>query len=182
MQEKKQSRLGKVRKYLGTHGMGMRSIKTIIAMSLCLLLALVVRYEEKPFYACITAIIVMQNTTAETIRTGLDRVVGTLIGGALGMLMVPLFKLSGYSELLLYIMMPLGVLISITVCNMIAFKKASSISGIMLLALLLADTGSNLYAYLGMRSIETLIGAIIATGINYAIKPKKVVETTAKLP
>lgn len=170
---KESNRFKKAWGYLSTHGLGMRSLKTVIAMSLCLLLALLVDYKEKPFYACISAIIVMQNTTAETAKTGIARVMGTLIGGVIGMLMVPLIKLSGNSEALLYIMLPFGVLISIVFCNVVNFKKASSISAIVLLSLLLADANSNLYQYLTARIIETLIGAVIATIVNFAIKPRR---------
>lgn len=162
-------------RYMSTHGLGFRALKTVFTVAVCLGLGLLIRYPSKPFYACITAIIVMQNTPQETLRTAVERIVGTVIGGLLGLAIVPFVEMSGYNLYALYGLLLVGMLLSFVICNLVRFKKASAMSAIVLLALLLTkDQGAELYIYVLLRSAETLAGAVIAALINiFILVPKK---------
>lgn len=58
---------------------GMRIWKTVIAVAICAFTGYLL--DTTPFYAIIAAILCMQASTGESIKKGLSRCVGTLIGG-----------------------------------------------------------------------------------------------------
>ena len=60
---------------------GLRTIKSGIAVFLCLLLL-----PDEPFFACITAVIFLQDTFYNSIHMGLNRGAGTIIGAILGLI------------------------------------------------------------------------------------------------
>ncbi|MDT2191533.1 FUSC family protein [Paenibacillus larvae] len=66
---------------------GMRNVKTAIAVLLCILILRLFQIES-PFYACIAAVITMQNTVEDSYETGINRIIGTLIGAAIGLVFV----------------------------------------------------------------------------------------------
>ena len=60
------------------HWIGMRIIKTVVAVFLCGLLAYF--REASGFYSMIAAVVCVQNTAGKTIESSVNRMVGTLIG------------------------------------------------------------------------------------------------------
>ena len=53
---------------------GLRTIKSGIAVFLCLLLL-----PNEPFFACLTAVICLQDTVYNSIHTGINRGAGTIL-------------------------------------------------------------------------------------------------------
>ena len=70
---------------------GLRAAKSAIAVFLCLLIAMIFKRSEL-LLASIAAIICMQPTYNETYKTGLYRLVGTSIGGFLGLIVLLITK------------------------------------------------------------------------------------------
>ena len=58
---------------------GLRTIKSAISVFLCLVI-----FPEIPFFACLTAVICLQDTVANSVKTGIHRGGGTILGGFIG--------------------------------------------------------------------------------------------------
>ena len=72
---------------------GMRIIKTVIAVFLGGLLALL--RGKSGFYSMIAAVVCVQNSTGKTVASSINRMMGTLIGGVVGVLVVYVLDVLG---------------------------------------------------------------------------------------
>ena len=157
---------------------GLRAVKTAAAVFLCLLVSIPL-HRESPFFSCIAAVVCMQATWEKSLRSGVNRFLGTVLGGAAGYLSLVLFNLlPHYRDGLYVVILPLGVLALITLCNMLGIKESSSICCIVFLA----NTANfkpipEALPYVCNRVIETTIGIVIAVLVNrYIWLPKGEVQ------
>ena len=66
---------------------GLRNIKTAISVCICLIL-----FSKDPFFAAIASIMCMQDTVEHSLKIATNRVVGTLLGGLLGLIFLYLTR------------------------------------------------------------------------------------------
>ena len=64
---------------------GLRMIKTSIAVFLCFLIYVLRNEQGIVFYSCIAAVLCVQQDSRDTLRVGKNRMEGTIIGGVSGM-------------------------------------------------------------------------------------------------
>lgn len=67
---------------------GMRIVKTALAVFLCFLIDLLRNHQGAPFYSAIAAILCMQPFVSNSVKVAFNRSVGTFIGGLFGMLVL----------------------------------------------------------------------------------------------
>lgn len=148
--------------------MGMRTIKTGIAVMLCIALGQFI--VQKIFYCAIACVISIQDTVKGSMKVGLNRVKGTIVGGIIGFL----FALIHPGE---PILCGIGIMITIYVCN---FLKVSSVvvSCITFLAIHLGVGTYNPAYYSVHRVIDTSVGVVIAVLINYLIARPNYLDKT----
>lgn len=128
--------------------------------------------RESPFFACIAAVFCMRDTVPNSISMGLNRTIGTIIGGAVGIVMIYLNSLFPLFNLITPIMTGIGVCISIYICTIIHKPEAVIVSCIVLIAIMINSVShANAYIYAISRSFDTIIGIIIAVLINKHINP-----------
>ncbi|WP_300380068.1 aromatic acid exporter family protein, partial [Clostridium sp.] len=152
-------------KILKLPNIGYRNIKTGLAVLICLLIF------PKSLFAPIAAIISMQSTIEDSLEIGINRLIGTLIGGILGVIILYIIE---YANLYNYSFLigALSVSLIIYLCNLINKPAASSISSIVILAIIIDPvTDITPLAYSFIRTIETVVGVIIAIIINKYINP-----------
>ena len=103
------------------HWIGMRIIKTVVAVFLCGLLAFF--REASGFYSMIAAVVCIQNSAGKTIESSVNRMTGTLIGGVAGVLVVYSLDTLNvlYIELLRYAVLAVMLIPIIKLC--LAIKK-----------------------------------------------------------
>ncbi len=171
---------------------GMRSIKTAIAVFVCMSLYQVLHNislnfvdnsneivkiimffvnRNNPIYACISSIIAMQSTIEDSWEKGKTRVLGTVLGGVIGLL-------SLYADMALYnrrftiLVVPFAVLFVIWFCNIIKKPNATAFAAVTLVIILIvADkNGYPEYLYAINRTIDTAIGVLIAMVVNLSFK------------
>lgn len=147
---------------------GMRTIKTAIAVSLTIGISQLLRLKS-PFFAGIAAIVAMQTSVSESLNTGKSRMYGTIIGGIVALL----FSLSLPENSLL---IGIGVLVVIYICNMLKFKEAASLSTMVFLSIILNQQENNRFNYAFYRTLDTWVGLVIGTLINYFILPPNMEE------
>ena len=157
---------------LNTHyRIGLRALKSSMAVFLCFLVDLIL-HGDNVFYSAIAAIICMQPTPEKSIDVGINRFIGTLIGGLLGFVILKIADFIPYYEYTYLLVIPLCMLIAIYVCNVIDKKDSVSICCVVYLSVVtnFARTTPNTELYVIDRIIETTIGIIIAVIVNKEIK------------
>lgn len=158
---------------------GWRTIKTAIAVTLCFLIFLpwwgysAVETSNKleqigPFYACIAAIICMQGSVSASVKQGLSRLLGTLVGGLIGLGAVSL-TMRSESWIFLTIVFGISVMLSIYLCVLARQPKACSIAAVVCCAIMLSHSGEGRYFYTVARMGETAVGIIVAVVINHVL-------------
>ena len=152
---------------------GLRTIKSGIAVFLCLLLL-----PNEPFFACLTAVICLQDTVYNSINMGINRGAGTIIGATFGLLFLFLFRSlelhipNHYlSKLIIYLIIASGIILMIYICVFIKRPGAINITCIAFLGVTTAHAYIDPLYYATNRIIETLLGIIISILVNKLITP-----------
>lgn len=153
---------------------GMRNLKTAIAVFICIIITRVLNIADSPFYACIAAVICMQSSVFQTFKAGKNRMIGTFIGAFLGFL----FALINPGNALLT---AVGIIVVIYICDLMKYNKSVSIACIVFIAIMVNLKDQTPFYYSIYRLIETLIGIIIALLVNYFICPPKYLDNLYKV-
>lgn len=165
---------------------GMRNIKTAVSVLLCLvvyvlfpllaeitnefdgkffeLLTFIVNRQD-PMFACIAAVVVMQSTVADSVSSGKSRIYGTALGAAAGLLFL-LINLSVPVHLINILLIAIGVVFLIYVCNLLKLQNAVSISVITFLVILISIGQKSPILYAVNRLLDTGIGIVISIFVN----------------
>jgi len=172
IKEKVKNVAGVVDSHLDTkYRIGMRVIKTVASVMICLLISLLTGNFEAISIMTVSAIVTLQTTQDDTIRTAVFRVLGTAFGGILGILTVVIgLFLPYYNDGLFVIVIPLMLLVDLYLCNFLKMQDFCSISCVVIIivAARIAEdvsVGESLIFTL-VRVRDTSIGVIVATVIN----------------
>lgn len=148
---------------------GMRIVKTAIAVFLCFLIAPVRGEAGTPFYSAIAAIICMQPSVSDSLKLSLYRTVATLFGGVAGMLLL-IAERSLYPDahqMLKYLVISACIIVLIYLTLLIKMPSAAAITCVVFLSTTVthgADGIATLFAL--NRIIDTLIGIFVSLGVN----------------
>ncbi len=158
---------------------GMRTFKTSLAVFCCLFLKEFIG-ETGVIQAAISAMICMKATQTDTIKTGVVRIIGTIIGGSIGyiyLLLQNVIHLSADWEVWIhYITIPIFIIVCIYLCNLLKVQDASTICSVVFLLVVLGFVdGSKIETinYVVLRVVATLLGIVITMLINRFISPYK---------
>lgn len=141
---------------------GLRTIKTGIAVTVSLWISMLFKLEY-PFFVAMTAIISMDKTAMNSMKMGKNRIMGTFIGAIVGILL-------SYIDRGNPILCGLGIILMIVICNSLKLKGSISIGGIVLLAIMVHTDKTPLF-YGFNRTLDTIIGAGVALLVNCTIFP-----------
>jgi uncharacterized membrane protein YccC len=158
---------------------GMRTVKTAICVLICLLINFRMG-TGLAIYSSIVAIVCMQSTIENTLTTSVNRIVGTAVGGAAGILVIWLAGVSAISNFYLAII-PVGIILTIYICNVIKMPGSSVICAIVYITVASAPLmpsfdSADPYLPAFYRITDTLIGIATATLVNRFIAPPKFYE------
>lgn len=155
------------------HGLGYRTLKTVIALSIVLLISYFAHFDN-PLYVCVATMWAMQSTPRESIRMGGQRLIGTSIGGVLGVIMIFISKAIGIHP---YILAIVGAILGFFITNVIKMKQASSFCVIIVITILIDTFELHPYIYALKKTLEAAVGIVIAVIVNYSFKrgPKQCV-------
>lgn len=156
---------------------GLRIIKTFIAVLLCLVLFNITGYGY-PIHAAIACVLMMKATPEETIVMGRYRVIGTLLGALISLiaLNVVSYLRIEVESLVMSFVIAFAVFFSFVLCKGLALNTSvASMSAIIIIILLMSvdKGGGGLFGYIATRTIETLIGILIAFLVNRFIIPSR---------
>lgn len=145
---------------------GMRNIKTAIAIFITVIISALLKLEY-PFYAAIATIISMENSVTNSYTAGRNRMMGTFVGAGIGFIFA-------WIEPHNALYCALGIVIVIYLCNLLKWNKSISIASIVFLAIMLnLKPGESPFHYGINRIFDTFIGVSVAVLVNYLIFPPK---------
>lgn len=151
---------------------GMRMVKTGLAVVLCLLLARLFGYAHyPPLYACMAAILATKDTVENSLKAGVDRTVATLVGGliAIVLLFFDFYRVNEYLEILVA---GLGCVLTLYFCVLIKSPEAAALACVVFLVILLQHSDDK-YVFALVRMGETVTGIGISIVINRFVNPRR---------
>ena len=154
---------------------GLRTIKTAIAVLLCLLAQLILP-GLSAINAAIAAIVCMRETPGKSFETGVNRFIGTLIGGFFGFILMIISQYIPYYDSWVYILfIPIFMIFCISTC--VWFKKMDAVViccvVFLMISLDMDVDRSQALGFVGFRIIDTTVGIFFATLVNKFFFPYK---------
>lgn len=157
-------------------GMGQRSVKTALATTLVALMYLLIFPDRNPTFACIGAVFGMGSDMDNSWLNGGNRLIGTIIGGFLGMGLFwvehAIFPAGNY-----YFRLPLIFIgVMMLVCASVLFHWPGAVQpGGVVLCIILFNTPVETYiSYSVFRMIDTGVGVAAALVINWYFTRERV--------
>jgi uncharacterized membrane protein YgaE (UPF0421/DUF939 family) len=154
---------------------GMRTVKTALSILCCMvfyhLAEIFLGYTTKfdACLACTAAVICMQDSVEKSLKSGRNRMVGTCVGALLGMIFLYIDMFFS-NEYLIIVMISLGVIVLITVCNLLRLSDSIVIACVVFLIIALEQTGNNPFVSSVQRLFDTAVGVVVAIAVNNFIK------------
>ena len=147
---------------------GQRIFKTSLAVFLAFTLSHFRSAHALPFYSAIAAIICTKNDVNGSINIGLNRILGTFIGGFVGFLYLLFVKKNLTNEIEEYFL--LSVIMAFLIWLVSSFEKPNAISimCIVLASVSINHAGEDFGAidFAVNRVLDTLVGVLVAILIN----------------
>ena len=156
---------------------GLRNLKTALAVFICMITFQLLG-NRNPFYACIAAVICMKDTVESSFTIGKNRLIGTLLGGILGVIAIFIINCMPNLQIIKSFFTTIGVILAIYCCNLINKSGSVTICCIVFIGIMLNHDDAASYNYAIGRSIDTSLGIIIAILINKYINPPKQKNST----
>jgi uncharacterized membrane protein YgaE (UPF0421/DUF939 family) len=162
---------------------GMRTIKTAVAVVISFFIFFpfwgnselhlgTLAIEIGPFYACIAAVICMQSSVEQSVKSGGARMIGTLIGGGVGLLVLTVDAAAG-NKILFALLLGLGIILTIWLCNLIQQPASCAIACIVCCCIMLSHSGQERYLFTLARISETFVGILVALAVNHLLLSPK---------
>ncbi|SBW09869.1 conserved membrane hypothetical protein [uncultured Eubacteriales bacterium] len=145
---------------------GLRNLKTALSATLCA--ALYAIFDANPTFACIGAIFGMGSDMEDSWKNGGNRLIGTVIGGFLGMGLFRVFlslESHGGRAWLLTLLF-VGVVALIVASQIFRWPGAIQPGGVVLCIILFNTPESTYISYALHRMVDTGLGVLVSLGIN----------------
>ena len=153
---------------------GMRMIKTAVAVAICLLIYLLRGKQGVPVFSTIAAIICMQPYVENSVTVAFNRIIGTLTGAVMGLFVLYLFQwIPPRVEFLDYIIISLAVIPAMYITVVLKKTGASAMAGVVLLSITLSEGKYGPMVDAFNRSFETIVGILVSLGVNVIHLPRK---------
>lgn len=147
---------------------GMRSIKTGLAVFICLVLYTYIPLKD-PILAVLVSISAIQNNINDSVTFSKNRLIGTFLGTIIGIIYT---QVAGQS----FIFIAFGVIALITLLNKLNQSDSIRIAMAVFVSIITGVVQGNPIIYGFNKFANTLLGIIVGFLINYFIKPPNQVE------
>lgn len=143
--------------------LGMRTIKTALVVFISFVVSSLIN-DELSFALIYGSVIAIETSVVSSVKTGYNRILGTAVGGVIGLIMTYVPFYGGLT-------LALGVVVTILVGNLLDIKKATGIAITLVIIIIIGSKGEAPAVYALQRTLDTLIGILIATVVNLLIYP-----------
>ncbi|MBT2732936.1 aromatic acid exporter family protein [Carnobacterium sp. ISL-102] len=153
---------------IGNYRIGMRTLKTGLAVGLCLLLFHFLD-REPPMIAALSAVFGLREDWQKSLKFGKTRIFGNSIGAIFAALLVLLQQFSGQFFLVEMIGVPIGVILIIIFCDLTNYNNGiiGASAAFLIIYFSIPTDETVLYAF--ARIVDTFIGTFIAISVNRLI-------------
>ena len=160
---------------IGHFRLGMRTVKTALAVMLCIILFKILN-RGSPMIAALAAVFSLRQDLSTSLSFGKSRILGNTLGGFLAILYFLVQGLFSNDFLVELLFLPFLVMIVIVVSDGINNNSGiiSAIATLLLISLSIPQGESFLFAL--SRVIDTFIGTFIGIALNFFVKPKPLEE------
>ena len=134
-----------------------RAIRASVSIFLCIIIANTFKLKD-PFFVCIPATMLMI-TSYSVIKSGENRILGTVIGAIIGTLLIFLGPMNPITS-------GIGIIVIIFICKFIKWEASATIAGLIFMSIMIGVKGENPLIYSTNRTFDTLIGIIITIIVN----------------
>lgn len=153
---------------------GMRMVKTALAVCICFFIYILRGEEGVPVFSTIAAIICMQPHVDNSRQAAFNRIVGTLVGAAFALLILYLIRFIPWQyRYFKYVVISFSVIPVMYVTVLLKKTGASALAGIVLLSICLSNGGQPPITDAVNRSVETIIGILVSLGVNSVYLPRR---------
>lgn len=142
---------------------GMRTIKTAIVVIISYFVSTIIP-NSLPFAMIYASVICVETSVVSSFKIGYNRVLGTILGGIIGLMV-------GYIPMYKGLTMALGVVVTILVCNYLDIKKTTGVAITLVIIILLGSDQFTPGVYAIQRTVDTILGIVIATIVNTLVFP-----------
>lgn len=138
-----------------------KAIRVGITASLCMLVSDLLKLKF-PFFVLLPAVMPISTFFGETIKFGINRIIGSSIGALIGIMLVTIQAQN-------ILLVGLGVILIIYVCNYLKWDSTTSIACLVFASIMVGVKGSSALLYSAHRLLDTFIGIAITTLVNHYI-------------
>lgn len=153
---------------------GMRMIKTAIAVAICLLIYILRGKQGAPVFSTIAAVICMQPQVENSVTVAINRIIGTLIGAVVGLLVLYVVRFIPVEyDVLYHMIISVAIIPAMYITVVLKRTGAAAMAGVVLLSVTLSD---GLYPPLMgafHRAFETIIGIVVSLAVNVIHLPRR---------
>ncbi|MGL6201504.1 MAG: HAD hydrolase family protein [Lachnospiraceae bacterium] len=156
---------------------GQRLVRSIVAVALCFAVYYIRGERGIPFYSALAVLQCIQPSMSSSRQMAIQRTLGTLIGGAWGLVVIVIqlyaFGADLQGTMFSYILVSVmtGAVIYTTVC--LDFKDISYFTCVVFLSIVLMHlTDENPFLFVADRVLDTMIGVVIAIAVNAVHLPR----------
>lgn len=165
-----------IRKKFRLPPLGLRIRKTGIAVFLCLLIYYLRGYKGLVSQSCVAAIICMQPFRKDIMQQGIERIVGTILGAFWGLLFLEMLDRLPFltkSMLLVYIIMALGVVVTLYSTVLFNQTNTAALAAIVFLGTVITYPAIEApFSQTYQSLIDTIIGIVVAGFVDAYERPR----------
>ncbi|AKC63092.1 putative transmembrane protein [Clostridium sporogenes] len=135
-----------------------KAIRVGISASLCMLASNLLKVKF-PFFVLLPAVMPISTFFGETIKFGINRIIGSSIGAVIGVIFA---TIKSQNTLLV----GLGIILIVYICNYLKWDSTTSIACLVFVSIIVGIRGTSAFQYSLHRLIDTFIGIAITTIVN----------------
>ncbi|MDR0884894.1 MAG: FUSC family protein [Clostridiales Family XIII bacterium] len=163
-----------LRKLFRKFPIGMRNVKTALAVGVCLVIYYLAEKQglannSDAFLACVAAIICMQDSVKNSITMGISRLIGTFFGVVIGVIILHI-DVAFSNDILHIVLIGFGIMVIIAIFNEFKIPKAIVISCVVFLMMTLTPPSAGPFVTGFQRLFNTVIAIVVAVAINRLIR------------
>ncbi len=148
----------------------MRTIKTCIAVFICFVIDMI-RGDGVPFYGAIAAILCIKKDMDDSLKTGKNRLIATIIGCIAGALFLFIEQelIPFNNDLVRYLILSLLLIPVIYFSVMIKQPNSTYLSCVVFLSVTINHADETPLSFAVDRFIDTSFGIVVALFVNWAL-------------
>lgn len=149
---------------------GMRIIKSAIAVLICYIVNILRGGSGMVFYSQLAALWCIQMYRSNTIKNAIQRSIGTVVGAVFGLvyvLMYPFVETVSYADIIEAFLVALFIMVVLYATVLLKKQQASYFSCVVFLSIVVNHVGDlNPYLFVWKRFLDTVIGIVIGVIVN----------------